>query len=286
MFRRLPRIVRRIAAAPLFHFLVLGALIFWGYALTHPQAGREVDIVVNDTELARLRAEARAQWGQEPSPEQLQGLVEAFVHEEVLVREALALGLDRDDTVIRRRLAQKMEFLAQQDVRSASEAEVQAWFESHAADYQTAERIRWEQRYFTGPQARQRATEALHALRAGADRAGDRFMLATNPGVGDRMAMARDYGEAFARAAWNLPLQTWTGPIESPHGVHLVRVLERMPARPAELAQVHDRVAADLLNHRIAQAREAAYQAALARYRLRLPPGLSVTGRATSLPQP
>lgn len=286
MPHRLSPLLRRIAADPLTHFLALGLVIFGVYAWTHPQSGREHDIVIGETELARLRSDAKTQWGREPDALQMQGLVDAMLREEVLVREALALGLDRDDTVVRRRLAQKMEFLAQQDVRTPDEADIQAWYQAHPSNYQTPARVVMEQRYFAGPTALQRASAAVQALRRGSDVTGERFMLARAPAAQDRPTLARDYGDSFAEAVWNLPLQQWSEPLVSPHGVHLVRLLERHEARPAPLNSVRDTVAADLLNQRIARAREDAYQAALARYRVTLPTSMVPNASTSVRPHP
>lgn len=109
---------------PLLHFLILGALIFAINAAFGPRgATGNARIDVSDADIERLRALAAKQWNHEPAPPQLSALVQAFVREEILYREALAMGLDRDDVIVRRRLAQKMEFLAQEDVHAPTDAE-------------------------------------------------------------------------------------------------------------------------------------------------------------------
>ena len=113
----LKRLVHWLAAEPLLHFLLLGALIFLAYSVSHPQrAGDDRRIEVTAADTARLRALAVQQWGQPPDAQQMRDLVQSFIREEVLVREAVATGLDRDDIIVRRRLAQKMEFLAHEEV--------------------------------------------------------------------------------------------------------------------------------------------------------------------------
>src|SRR5262249_7552127 len=124
--------MKRLFTEPLVPFIALGALIF-GLHATLVANPRRIDVSAADVE--RLRALAARQWGREPDPAQTDALVQGFVREEVLYREAVTQGMARDDEVVRRRLAQKMEFVAQGGVRVPSDDEVGSFYAEHAADY-------------------------------------------------------------------------------------------------------------------------------------------------------
>ena len=235
--------LRRLAREPFAHFLLLGAMLFALHAVFGARDERRIAVTASD--VARLRAAAVKQWGREPDERQFDALVQAHVREEVLVREAIAAGLDRDDTIVRRRLAQKMEFLAQESVRSPSESELRAHFERNAARYA------------------QPATFQLTLVQVPEGRAS---MLPPRLEGQTRDSLARDFGAGFADAVSRLAVGAWSEPLVSALGVHRVRVDARAAARIPEFDAVRARVAHDLVNERIAQARDTSYRRARARY--------------------
>ena len=155
---RIGSVLRRIAREPFVHFVFLGAATFAIHAALAPGDERRIDVTRSDIE--HLRAASIRQWGRDPGPSQMRVLVNGYVREEVLYREALAEGLDKDDVVIRRRLAQKMEFLAQSSVAEPTEAELRGYFRAHADRY-----------------ARERTFEEAHD-RVAIDLVGEREMAA------------------------------------------------------------------------------------------------------------
>ena len=260
---------------PLVHFLVLGALIFAGYGVfASKEAAGDRRIEVTTQDLARLRDISIKQWGHEPDARTMNDLVQSFVREEVLYREALASGLDRDDSIVRRRLAQKMDFLANEEVRPATEAELRAYFDSHKQQYQQAALLDFEQVYFStdrrGNSAQVEARRALANLRGGHSVQGDNFMLPGSAVQQDRQQLARDYGSDFANALFALPEGAWAGPIVSAHGLHLVRV-KHLAERVARFEEVRDRVAADFTQFAVEKARKEAYERLAARYTIVIP---------------
>jgi hypothetical protein len=121
---------------PFVHIVVLGAFIFVLHAVTGAKdSPTDMHITVTQDDVVRLRAQFTKQWGREPDAAALKETADNFVREEVQYREALARGLDKDDVIVRRRLVQKMEFLASQDVSNPTDAELQAYFDAHVADY-------------------------------------------------------------------------------------------------------------------------------------------------------
>ena len=134
---------------PMVHFIGLGLVIFAVYGVFSPvELGAESRVEITSQDLQRLHDLSVKQWGQEPNAQTLHGLVQAYVREEVLYREARAQGLDRDDVIVRRRLAQKMEFIANQDIGTIDDSALQAYYREHLAQYRTPEKLDFEQRFF------------------------------------------------------------------------------------------------------------------------------------------
>lgn len=268
--------IRRWAGEPLVVFLAFGALIFAVHALlgaAAPTAERRIEVSAFDLE--RIRALARKQWGSEPGPAQMRELIERHVHEEILYREAIAAGLDRDDVIVRRRLAQKMEFLAQENVGTPGEAQLQDYFRTHAERYRGEPAMNFEQVVYSrrerGAGAVSAARAALAGLRGGSAPAGDASMLPASYAGQSVEQVARDFGAAFAQSLFGLPTGSWTGPLESPYGAHLVRVTGRSDGAASFDAQ-REQVRADWLNAQIQLARNAAYAKLRARYTLHIAP--------------
>lgn len=270
-----PRLWSRLIKEPLTHFVVLGALIFAAYALFHPQnsaAERRIEITTSD--LARLRETAFKQWGKEPDARQMQDLLQSLVREEVLYRAALAGGLDKDDVIVRRRLAQKMEFLAHEEVRAPTEAELREYFNAHPAQFSQAASVDFEHLYFGGAQSFasvEKAQKARQALLRGVTVKAENFMLPAKLTEQDHAALTRDFGAGFADAVFALTPGVWSGPIQSAHGSHLVRLLQHRPRAPSRFEEVRGKVAAEIVNARVALARDSAYNKLLAHYDVQLP---------------
>jgi len=266
----LTRLRRRLVREPLVHFMVLGALIFFAYgtfASKDLTGDRRIEVSAQD--VARLRDISIKQWGHEPDAKTMHDLVQSFVREEVLYREAMASGLDRDDVIVRRRLAQKMDFLANEEVRPATEADLRTHFESHKQHYQQAALLDFEQVYFStaarGAATLANANQALASLRAGRTVQGDNFMLPRSVVQQDQQQLQRDYGSDFAKALLALPEEDWAGPIASAHGLHLVRV-KHHAVRIPRFEEVRTRVAADFTQASVGKARKDAYERLAARY--------------------
>ncbi len=250
----LPALLKRILSEPLSHFLLLGVAIFGLYAWLGGDA-RDSDrrIVVSAGEVAQLADLFSMRWSRPPTPPELRGLLDARVREEVLYREALALGLDRDDTIVRRRLAQKMEFLIE-DLGSRAqpgEEDLRVFLADHPDLFRERARLTVSQVYVSadrrGGEAEGVALRILATLRE-ASHDGD-------PGTrGDVPPMAHSYtdvdhdeiagifGADFADSVAGLPPGAWYGPVRSGYGLHLVFVHGRSDSRLPELAEVEQKV--------------------------------------------
>lgn len=263
--------LRRLGAEPLVQFLCLGTLIF----ALHQQFGVEPNayrIEVSQSDLARLRAQALKQWGKEPDAAQLSGMLQDYIREEVLYRQALATGMDQDDVIVRRRLAQKMEFLAQADVREPSAEEILAFYQQHPERYGAPAEVAFKQVYLSqeqrGAALAADTAQALAQLRGGQTVQGDNLLLPSEFAAQDQPRVARDFGDAFAAALFALPVGQWSGPLRSPYGLHLVWVSQQAGERLQSFAAVRDKVRADLSNQRLTEARDGAYQQLLSRYQV------------------
>ena len=207
------------------HFLVIGASLFWASSLIERSSafgGTQHRIRVSAAKLRQLQETWTARWGSPPDAQQQQTLVEDFVREEVLYREAIASGLDRDDTVIRRHLAQKVEFLAQ-GVIAAEEptgAELQRFFDDNRARYVDQRKVAFSHVYFNvsrrGASAAQAAAEeVLSRLRArqtsiAAGSLGDAFMLQHEYPPQSYSEIRNLFGDEFGTRVFELQPREWS----------------------------------------------------------------------------
>jgi peptidyl-prolyl cis-trans isomerase C len=270
----------RLAREPLLHFLLVGGLLFAAEAMVTDDAppGDQV-IRIGAQEIAALQTQWQGLHRRPPTAAELQGLLDARVREEVLFREAVAMGLDQDDSIVRRRLAQKLEFMIEDfgAAREPGEAELVAFFAARQDAYRLPGRISFSQVYFSpdhrGPAAEADARLALAGLRpdvpvdAAAD-LGDRFL----PGESYRQQSAWEieavFGPAFAQALLEVEAGAWAGPIASAYGWHLVRVEARAEGWLPPLAEVADRVRQDWAVEQRRSANQAVVERLLARYEL------------------
>jgi peptidyl-prolyl cis-trans isomerase C len=272
--------MKKLFREPLLHFLLIGAMLFGLHALLQPRKPEEVPsarrIVISQGDLERLRLTWQMQWQRPPTAEEWQGLVEAHIREEVLYREALALGLDRNDTIVRRRLAQKFEFLTQDLAasRPPTDAELASFFEQHRERYRVATRLSFSHVYFNpdrrGPAVERDVQEALARLLAGtaheAAELGDPFLLDHELWRRTTGEVEQMFGRAFAEAVVNVVPGTWQGPIASGYGWHLVRVDERAAARLPDLAEVQNQVQRDWADAQRRMANEEVFARVRSRY--------------------
>jgi len=247
---------------PLVHFLVLGGVLFAVHAMWSGARDRAAyEIVVTPEEMARQATLFAGENRRQPTDADLQALMLGHVEEQVLAREAVRLGLDADDTVIRRRLAQKMRFM----IRDAgapplpSEADLRDWFDANRADFAQAERRSFDHIYLS-PKTRE-AVEAdaetlLSSLQDTASQntapqdtsgawqsLGDPFMNPRSVRSRSQDDIRRDYGTAFAQRLFALPTTPgWQGPVESAFGLHLVRITEVEPAAQPAFETVREAV--------------------------------------------
>jgi peptidyl-prolyl cis-trans isomerase C len=270
----------------LVHFLLIGLALFVGYRVLNPapEAGTRSNVIeLTNDDLIQMSVSWLAQGRPAPTAEQMRSLVEAKVREEVLVREALTLGLDKDDTIIKRRLAQKMEFLAEDlsAVPEPTNAELEIWFKQNAGRFAFAPRVSFRHLYFSpdrrGAQAHDDAQHALTKLAdASADaptaaELADPFMFQDSYGDSSPDGLVRLFGLNFAQALFKLEAGSWQGPIESGYGWHLIFIDSITPRRVPAFEEVEVDVKSEWIEERRAAAKAKMYGSMRARYQVVLP---------------
>jgi len=249
--------VRAVVREPLVHFLMIGAALFAiGYVRGEPIAPRpaavpasaRAPIVIDDALRARLRDGWARVHDAPPSDDELAGMVQRWVDDEVLYREGLARGLDRDDPAVRQRVAQQMAFVLERQVvmRDPSDAELRAWFEARRDRWAEPERVDFTHVFVAGQDraAEARAHDLLAQLTAGADPTGlgDRFSGGRHYRGRKIEDLVRAFGPEFGEGLGAQPTGTWTLR-RSRHGLHLVRVERHTAAHAADLATLRADVA-------------------------------------------
>ncbi len=260
------KLIARLLREPLFHFLAIGGLIFLLFgALAGPRPGPTDTIVVGPERIEQLATGFQSVWRRPPSDDELRAMIDDFVREEVYYREALALGLDRNDTVVRRRLRQKMEFLTDTaaDLLEPAAGELEAYFAANEQAYRSGPRLALEQIYLGEAPRPDSITYSLSALRSDPvtdpSALGERTLLPARLGLSTSDAIDGVFGQGFFGRLAELPPGIWAGPVKSAYGVHLVHILESLPARTPPLEEVRNTVMRDWKAAKALEIRELHY---------------------------
>jgi hypothetical protein len=263
----------RLLREPLLQFFLLGGAIFGVYAAIAPPRQPPAEIIaIGPDRLQQLRATFESTWSRPPTEKELTGLTEDYLREEIYYREALALGLDRDDIVVRQRLRMKMEFIsdAVADRQAPTDAELAAWLAANPEAYRRAAQVALQQVFLGTDPAREEVDRVLGSLRAAPDAdfaaMGKRTLLPGQLGLSPPLAVDRVFGQGFFGLLRKLPQGVWSGPVTSGYGIHLVRVTGSTPGRIPTLEEVRESVARDWSAARAAEAREDVFARLRSRY--------------------
>ncbi len=248
--------MKKFYKEPLLHFLIIGVLIFTLFSIVNKEedivSGNK--IVVSTADIQRLSSNWAKKWNRPPTENELQGLVDSYIREEVYYREALALGLDKNDTILRRRLMQKMEFLSNDlaALNKPDETELNAFFLDNQEKYELPARVSFTHIYFSLDKRGAKVVEDAKSVLSGLDlprapELGDSFMMQYDFVKETPFEVERLFGKVFANQLFTLETNTWLGPIESGYGLHLVRISEKIDSSIPELALVIDKVRTDLM---------------------------------------
>jgi len=277
--------MKRLLREPLLHFLLIGAVLFGVYhhvQPTHEAVASSKQIQLSLDDLAQMALLFQSQWKREPTAPELERLMETRVQTEVLYREALAMGLDKDDEIVKRRMAQKMQFLAEDTApREPTTAELKSWYANNSDKFAMPTRVSFRHLYFSpdrrAAHARDDGVKALAQLAGQTEDAkfpgsfADPFMFQEYYRDRGTDFLGKEFGPQFALAVAKLPIGSWQGPIESGFGWHLVFVDNAIPGHVPDFEEVEPDLKTAWLGEQKALAWQKAYQDLRAKYTVLLP---------------
>lgn len=239
---------------PLVHFLIIGAGLFLLFSLVNNPAGPQSDrIVITTGQIDYLKANFARTWQRPPTEKELQGLMDSYVRDEIFYREALAMGLDRDDLVVRRRLKQKLEIMSDDlaGVAIPSDEELRQFLNTHPESFRHDPKVAFRHIFLNSDQrgmgVLDEATRLLAILSTegstiNPDILGDSLMLPRTFELSDTSVIARFFGETFSHDIMKIKPGLWAGPVQSGYGLHLVLVSQKIEGRLPELSEVRGAV--------------------------------------------
>jgi hypothetical protein len=268
-------LLRRLVHEPLLHFLLIGLALFVYFSSGASDEAEDKRLVVSQAQVELLARQFETTWHRLPTDQELAHLVETYVHDEILYREGRSLGLDRDDPVIKRRVRQKLELMAEEITagESPSDAELDAYLQAHPATFTRPTLVTFEQ-IFIGTEGSDGIDSRLAAARLALEHGGDPETLGQStmlPSREDKAAVdlvAKRFGVQFGAQLETVPLGQWTGPVVSGFGLHLVRVRERIPATLPSLEEARSLVAGRWESERRTRALEEHYRRLRQDYRV------------------
>jgi hypothetical protein len=270
--------IRMLLGEPMLHFLLIGIALFAAYQWMSPVDSDGRRIVITEGVVDDLVSQHVAARGREPSATELNHLIESYVRDEVLYREGVKLGLDRDDIVVKRRVRQKIELIEEEhgSTGTPTDADLSAYLAANPTRFVQPAILTFEQVFLGQPTANPGVVHAVavthQALRNGADPAelGTPTLLPHQVTRTPADLVARDFGASFAAVLERVPVGEWVGPVDSSFGAHYVRVSDRTPAVAPQLAAVRDHLVREWENERRQRARNDAYTKMRGEYQVRI----------------
>ena len=262
--------VRRFIREPLVHFLAAGSVLFLLMSQFGSSDSLDRSITINEEEVARLASQWEQTWQRPPSAQQLDSLIRDYIKEEVYVREAMRLGLDVDDPIIRRRLRAKMEFLATAEIQNMepTDAELQRYYDTKKSLYAAQPAFSFDQQFLGEDE--NVAQDSMRAMLQGKTPPAQGLSVPQSMEDAEWDSVSRQFGDDFANNLRNAPQGKWSGPVRSGFGWHAVRVRNVVAARTPALSAVRQRVSNDWRAETQSKREAAAYQALLDGYDIRI----------------
>lgn len=238
---------RRFLREPMLHFAVIGGLFFALFAAVDDSREQPADVIyISPERIDQLAAGFSSVWKRMPTQDEIDHLIEEDIREEVYYREAKMLGLDQNDTIVRRRMRQKMEFLIDTSTNLLTPAagELEAYFVANKQAYGRQPRLALEQIYLGANPEPQVIDRALTTLQSGSttdlSEIGENSLLPGQLGLSVKTAVDGVFGKGFFNLILDFPIGKWAGPVTSAYGLHVVRVLDKLPPRTPPLAEIRD----------------------------------------------
>ena len=247
--------MRKLIKDPFVQFVILGGALFIGHGLWAGSAGEANTIRVSADTIERLKTIYAGEQRRVPTEDDVKALISAYVEEEALSREAEKLGLGEDDTIIRRRLAQKMRFMTENVGQPAAptDATLEAWYRDNLDRFKQPARISFQHIYLS-PETNADIDGHAETLRTEAANGtdwkslGDPFIMSRSLSRVTQKDIERAYGGVFAKAVMDIPTGEWSTPIESAFGLHVVKISKREDGRQPSFKETRDAVERDWLD--------------------------------------
>ena len=275
----MPLRIQSLWREPLLHFLLIGAALFLYYQLASENAAAPPKrIYVDRGQVQQLASNFERTWSRAPTRQELDTMVESLVREEVFYREAMAMGLDQNDPMVRRRMRMKLEFMLEDlSGQDAGDQMLNDFLQQNPDRFRDEVQVSFRQVFLKPdqhPDLEKDARALLSPLNAGSDpeALGDRTLAPRTYQLAPRSVIARDFGDQFALKVASLPTGEWNGPVYSPFGAHLVKIDSRTDARLPELAEIRDEVLREYIAERREQQKNLAYEKLRASYQVTVEP--------------
>lgn len=256
----------RLLREPLLHFALVGSLIFIAFELSNnDQQTTNNVITVSSARISQIKSQFESTWKRPPTATELDNLIEGHIRQEVYYRSALSLELDRNDAVVRRRMQQKMEFLIDTGayLEEPSPAELNTYFSANNLTYRQSPRLAIEQLYMGKQPDPEKVSQTLAALNAAQSvtpgTLGERTFLPFQLALSTPEIIDSVFGNGFSKQLLELREENWAGPVVSSFGLHLVRIVDRMPGRTPALSEIRDLVLNDWRASKVMEIRENDY---------------------------
>lgn len=270
--------LRRLLREPLLHFIAIGGLLFLAYGTLNDTVQEEADnvIIITPERITQINNGFNSVWNRNPTNEELDNLIELEVRSEVYYRDALALGLDRNDAGVRRRLQQKLEFLSDTGnyLKNPIDNELDAYYAKNQQVYQQAPGLAFEQIYLGENPAEGTINKTLEQLLT--EPATDPYTLGQRTSLPPQLRLSTPqtidsvFGPEFYEQISELVPGKWNGPVTSAYGLHLVRTLDGTPARTPALEDIRTTVLKDWKQEKVREARELDYERRRARFEVEI----------------
>jgi PPIC-type PPIASE domain len=264
--------MRNLLKEPLLHFVIIGALFFLVYNSINKNESENI-ITIDQYDVNQLIAKWELQWKVKPTEVQLDKLISRYVREEVYYREGMAMNLDHNDEIIRRRIAQKMEFLSSDIVKSIepTNSELKNYFNENQEKYISAPKVSFKHIYFSNEKRRDAKGDAIKVLKNNFDVdnfQGDAFPYKYEYENLDRSQIIKTFGTAFTDTILIYDTLKWFGPVRSGYGYHLVYISTYEQGKDLDLSQVIDKVKVDYQYDLQVKMNESIYQVMLKKYKV------------------
>ena len=268
----------KILRDPLLHFCVLGLLLFVVYDQLNP-GNDEAVIEVSPARIVQIKRLWQMQWQRQPTDKEIDQQIESYIREQVLSREAIAMGLDKNDSVIRRRLMQKVDFLLDdvEAVEAVDEAAVRAFYQDNLLQFRSEAMFSFHHVYINPEKHANPVAELSVLLKQFRKQPvdlnklaeyGDNFSSGSVFSRQSRSQVNRIFGSGFAESVSELALQKWVGPITSGYGQHLLLLTDYQPPAQPHFEQVSEQVEESYRWQRRQDLKQQAYQKLRQRYRV------------------